>query len=111
MEINNNANNTNTTIDNHKAKMSLVLSTDAKPRLKWTCDLHHKFIEAVNQLGGPNSTYFCLFFIFIFMFLDCLFLIYLVVLFMFVEATPKGLMKVMEIPGLTLYHLKSHLQV
>jgi SHAQKYF class myb-like DNA-binding protein len=81
MEINNNANNTNTTIDNHKAKMSLVLSTDAKPRLKWTCDLHHKFIEAVNQLGGPN------------------------------KATPKGLMKVMEIPGLTLYHLKSHLQV
>ncbi|AEE34951.1 Homeodomain-like superfamily protein [Arabidopsis thaliana] len=80
MEINNNANNTNTTIDNHKAKMSLVLSTDAKPRLKWTCDLHHKFIEAVNQLGGPN------------------------------KATPKGLMKVMEIPGLTLYHLKSHLQ-
>ncbi|KAG7589526.1 Myb domain plants protein [Arabidopsis suecica] len=79
MEINNNANSTNTN-NIHKAKMSLVLSTDAKPRLKWTCDLHHKFIEAVNQLGGPN------------------------------KATPKGLMKVMEIPGLTLYHLKSHLQ-
>ncbi|KAG7586437.1 Myb domain containing protein [Arabidopsis thaliana x Arabidopsis arenosa] len=79
MEINNNANSTNTN-NNHKANMSLVLSTDAKPRLKWTCDLHHKFIEAVNQLGGPN------------------------------KATPKGLMKVMEIPGLTLYHLKSHLQ-
>ncbi|ESQ28283.1 hypothetical protein EUTSA_v10018902mg [Eutrema salsugineum] len=60
--------------------MSLVLSTDAKPRLKWTCELHQRFIEAVTQLGGPN------------------------------KATPKGLMKAMEIPGLTLYHLKSHLQ-
>ncbi|KAL1213630.1 Myb family transcription factor PHL8 [Cardamine amara subsp. amara] len=78
MESNNNVNNNNH--HNHKAKMSLVLSTDAKPRLKWTCDLHHRFIEAVNQLGGPN------------------------------KATPKGLMKVMEIPELTLYHLKSHLQ-
>ena len=27
------------------------------------------------------------------------------------EATPKSLMRVMGIPGLTLYHLKSHLQV
>ncbi|KAJ0242782.1 Myb family transcription factor PHL8 [Hirschfeldia incana] len=66
--------------NNHKTTVSLVLSTDAKPRLKWTCELHHRFIEAVNQLGGPN------------------------------KATPKGLMKAMEIPGLTLYHLKSHLQ-
>ncbi|CAH8327164.1 unnamed protein product [Eruca vesicaria subsp. sativa] len=71
-----NTNNCN----NQKTKVSLVLSTDAKPRLKWTCELHHRFIEAVNQLGGPN------------------------------KATPKGLMKAMDIPGLTLYHLKSHLQ-
>lgn len=33
----------------------LVLSTDAKPRLKWTPDLHERFIEAVNQLGGAAS--------------------------------------------------------
>lgn len=33
----------------------LVLSTDAKPRLKWTSDLHERFIEAVNQLGGAES--------------------------------------------------------
>ncbi|XP_050277158.1 myb family transcription factor PHL8-like [Quercus robur] len=60
--------------------MNLVLSTDAKPRLKWTPELHQRFIEAVNQLGGPD------------------------------KATPKSLMRVMGIPGLTLYHLKSHLQ-
>lgn len=34
---------------------SLVLSSDAKPRLKWTLDLHERFIEAVNQLGGAES--------------------------------------------------------
>lgn len=33
----------------------LVLSTDAKPRLKWTPDLHERFIEAVDQLGGADS--------------------------------------------------------
>ncbi|XVF85914.1 hypothetical protein PTKIN_Ptkin17bG0155900 [Pterospermum kingtungense] len=60
--------------------MSLVLSTDAKPRLKWTPELHQRFVEAVSQLGGAD------------------------------KATPKSLMRVMGISGLTLYHLKSHLQ-
>ncbi|KAF6134489.1 hypothetical protein GIB67_028510 [Kingdonia uniflora] len=61
-------------------QMSLVLSTDAKPRLKWTSELHKRFVEAVTQLGGAT------------------------------QATPKSLLTAMSIPGLTLYHLKSHLQ-
>ncbi|KAI3979150.1 hypothetical protein MKX01_016975, partial [Papaver californicum] len=36
------------------ADAGLVLSTDAKPRLKWTPELHQRFIEAVNQLGGAD---------------------------------------------------------
>ncbi|KAK7317984.1 hypothetical protein RJT34_02663 [Clitoria ternatea] len=64
----------------NQSSMHLVLSTDAKPRLKWTPELHQRFTEAINQLGGAE------------------------------KATPKSLMRVMGIPGLTLYHLKSHLQ-
>ncbi|XP_072996162.1 myb-related protein 2-like [Typha latifolia] len=65
---------------NAPGEAGLVLSTDAKPRLKWTTELHERFVEAVNQLGGAD------------------------------KATPKSVMRLMGIPGLTLYHLKSHLQ-
>ena len=34
---------------------AVLLSTDPKPRLRWTADLHTRFADAVNQLGGPNS--------------------------------------------------------
>ena len=41
--------------NNGTGDSGLVLSTDARPRLKWTPDLHERFVEAVNQLGGPDS--------------------------------------------------------
>ncbi|KEH43303.1 putative transcription factor MYB-HB-like family [Medicago truncatula] len=58
----------------------LVLTSDPKPRLRWTTDLHQRFVDAVTQLGGPT------------------------------KATPKAIMRTMNVKGLTLYHLKSHLQ-
>ncbi|KAG6789857.1 hypothetical protein POTOM_005987 [Populus tomentosa] len=58
----------------------LVLTTDPKPRLRWTAELHERFVDAVAQLGGPD------------------------------KATPKTIMRTMGVKGLTLYHLKSHLQ-
>ncbi|XP_024980861.1 myb family transcription factor PHL7-like [Cynara cardunculus var. scolymus] len=51
-----------------------------KERLKWTQELHDLFEKAVDQLGGPD------------------------------RATPKGILKTMGIAGLTIYHVKSHLQ-
>ncbi|XP_041995536.1 myb-related protein 2-like [Salvia splendens] len=51
-----------------------------KQRLRWTPEMHEKFIEAVAELGGRY------------------------------KATPKSISKLMGIEGITLFHIKSHLQ-
>ncbi|XP_031743368.1 protein PHR1-LIKE 3 isoform X2 [Cucumis sativus] len=63
----------------HRGDPCLVLTSDPKPRLRWTADLHERFVDAVTQLGGAGTT-------------------------------PKAIMRTMNVKGLTLFHLKSHLQ-
>ena len=38
-------------------ELGVVLSSDAKPRLKWIPELHERFVAAVNKLGGADSEY------------------------------------------------------
>ena len=55
-------------------------SSRGNARLRWTPELHREFIHAVDQLGGLEI------------------------------ATPKGIMSLMTTAGMTLQHIKSHLQ-
>ena len=107
----------------------LVLTTDPKPRLRWTAELHERFVDAVTHLGGPDSTFSSSlsFLLLLHSFvLICMYVCSIVCgwwLFTLIvninyncdiistEATPKTIMRVMAVKGLTLYHLKSHLQV
>ncbi|KAL5760566.1 hypothetical protein ACOSQ2_019404 [Xanthoceras sorbifolium] len=51
-----------------------------KVRIRWNQDLHSRFMQCVDFLGGAD------------------------------KATPKGILKLMDIDGLTICHVKSHLQ-
>lgn len=39
----------------YQCEQGVAVSRDPKPRLRWTPDLHDRFVDAVTKLGGPDS--------------------------------------------------------
>ncbi|KAL4572394.1 hypothetical protein LXL04_019168 [Taraxacum kok-saghyz] len=72
----------NSTIEESDKKPAVRPYVRSKmPRLRWTNDLHHRFVQAIERLGGQD------------------------------RATPKLVLQLMNIKGLHIAHVKSHLQM
>ncbi|XP_024369773.2 uncharacterized protein [Physcomitrium patens] len=66
--------------DDDSAIYNFLAAHAARTRLRWTDALHDRFVAAVAECGGPD------------------------------RATPKSVLLAMGCPGITIYHVKSHLQ-
>ncbi|KAF5471504.1 hypothetical protein F2P56_008292 [Juglans regia] len=78
----NGGSSSNSTVEESEKKTSVRPYARSKlPRLRWTPDLHLRFIHAVEIMGGQE------------------------------RATPKMVLQMMNIKGLSIAHVKSHLQM
>mmetsp|Transcript_24859 Transcript_24859/g.41560 ORF Transcript_24859/g.41560 Transcript_24859/m.41560 type:complete len:327 (+) Transcript_24859:307-1287(+) len=63
-----------------RSKANAAVKDPNKARVRWTPELHSRFVEGVEMLGGAD------------------------------RATPKGILRSIGVEGMTIFHIKSHLQ-
>lgn len=57
----NGGSSSNSTVEESDKKSSVRPYVRSKmPRLRWTPDLHHRFVHSIERLGGQDSEFLCL---------------------------------------------------
>lgn len=122
---NNGGSSSNSTVEESDQKKASVRPyvRSKMPRLRWTPDLHLRFIHAVERLGGQDSK-LALFILYLVdvnisvfnlisgvKFINPSIYMYFWLILFGAGATPKLVLQLMNIKGLSIAHVKSHLQV
>ncbi|XP_056164134.1 protein PHOSPHATE STARVATION RESPONSE 2-like [Syzygium oleosum] len=96
--------------DPHGNSISPAAAISSNRRIRWTPHLHNQFLECVNRLGGAESKFWTENVTFESISIHTSTDVQVMIYWMSAGAKPKLILKLMDVKGLTVFHIKGHLQ-